>query len=202
MEWTNQRKMLLSFGLTGTAAALALIARKPWSLPAALGMAISTVGDGVLAGYPPFLRPRENRLVWGGAVFFIAHLVYMAALCMAAGRNMAALTPFLGLPVLAFVLLTALQGGLWRVRGASGAFFAAAWGYLLIAGLHAALAMCVCAATGRMALNVAGAALFYLSDSVLLIARMGTAHDKTARFLVWPAYTAAQLCLMLGFFLA
>lgn len=194
--------MQLSFCLTVAAVTLALIARKPWSLPAALGMAVSTVGDGVLAGYPPFLRPRKNRLVWGGTVFFIAHLVYMAALCMASGGNAGTLLPFLLVPGFVFVLLTALQGGLWRVRGASGPFFAAAWGYLLTAGLHAALAFCVWAAIGRMALNAAGAALFYLSDSALLAARMGTAREKTARFLVWPTYTAAQLCLMTGFFLA
>ncbi len=206
MEWTSRGKMLLSAGLTAAAAALALTARKPWSAFAALAMAVSTVGDGILAGYPPFLRLRKNSLVTGGIVFLAAHGLYMAALYIASGKNAAALMPYFGITAPVFALLTVLQACLWRSRAnssVSGALWAAAAGYLLIAGLHAALAFCICAGTGgRMALNTAGAALFFLSDSVLLSARFGIVGQKTARLLIWPTYAAAQICLMTGFFLA
>ena len=73
----------------------------------------------------------------------------------------------------------------------------------MTAGLHGAAAVCVCAQTGgHFALNVAGAALFYLSDAVLLARKYGAVGGKYTTALIWLTYVPAQLCLMLGFFLA
>ena len=197
--------MMISGGLTVLAAALALLGQRPWSLWAALGMAASTVGDGLLAGYPNCFRPVKNRLPKGGAVFFVAHCLYIFALVRASGGDFAALLPLFWIPAAIFTALTLLHGYWFYFRAASRvsrAFFAAAMGYLLTVGLHAALAVCVCARTGgHFALNVAGSALFYASDAILLARKYGAVRGKRAGIWIWLTYVPAQLCLMLGFFL-
>lgn len=206
MRWTERRRMAISGGLTVLAAALALWAHKPWSGWAALAMAVSTVGDGLLAGYPACFRPVKNKLIKGGAVFFAAHCLYILALIKASGENVKALLPLLLIPGLVFASFTVLHGSLLYFHAGSRpslGFFAAAMGYLLTAGLHAALAVCVCArGGGRLSLNAAGAMLFYLSDFVLLARKLGDVGGKYTTDLIWLTYIPAQLCLMAGFFLA
>ena len=97
MWWTNPRKMTASVSLTVLALVLALLTRKPCCWLTALAMGVSTVGDGVLAGYPKLFTPVKNRLVKGGLIFLAAHFLYILALIMASGLEVPALLPrFLG----------------------------------------------------------------------------------------------------------
>ena len=198
--------MMISGGMTLLAVILALIARKPWSWLAASAMAVSTVGDALLAGCPSFLQPVKDRLTKGGLVFFVAHCLYILALIRVSGQSAAALLPHFWGPCLVFVLLAAGHGCLFYFRAASKApraFFAAASAYLLAVGLHAAAAVCVYSRTGGATiLNVLGAALFFLSDAILLARKYVPSDEKRTSFLVWATYVPAQLCLILGFFLA
>ena len=105
-----------------------------------------------------------------------------------------------------FAALTAAHGYLFYFRAASAepkAFFAASTGYLLIVGLHAATAVCVCSQKGgTLWLNVIGAALFFLSDAILLARKYVPTDEKRTSFLVWLTYAPAQFCLILGFYFA
>ncbi len=198
--------MTISGSLTVLAVVLALLARKPWCTLAALAMAMSTVGDGLLAGYPACFRPVKDRLVKGGLVFFAAHILYIVALIRVSGRTVDALLPHFWVPFLIFVLLIAAHGYLYYFRAASQtplSFFAAATCYLLSVGIHGATAICVYTQTGgALILNVIGAVLFFLSDAILMARKYVPSDEKRTSLLVWLTYVPAQLCLILGFFLA
>lgn len=198
--------MAISDSLTVLAVVFALLARRPWCTLAALAMAVSSVGDGLLAGYPACFRPVQNRLVKGGLVFFAAHILYILALIRVSGQSAEALLPHFGIPFLIFALLIAIHGYVFYIRAASQApraFFAAATCYLLSVGIHAAMAVCVYAQTGGvLILNVIGALLFFLSDAILMARKYVPADEKRTSLLVWLTYVPAQLCLILGFFLA
>lgn len=204
--WTEQRKKTCSIGLTLLAAALALWARTAWSAAAALAMAVSAVGDGLLAGYPACFQKVKDRLIKGGLVFFAAHCLYMLALVLYARRSVQALLPPFLLPALVFLLLSCLHGYWFCLRGASNvplSFFAASMAYLLTVGAHAALAVCVSAQSGGpIWISAVGAALFYLSDAILLAYKYGRVPGKDCSSPVWFTYAPAQLLLLMGFFLA
>ena len=204
--WTKQRKKICSVGLAFLAAALALWSGTPWSAAAALAMAVSAVGDGLLAGYPACFQKAKGKLIKGGLVFFAAHCLYMLALVLYARRGVQALLPRFPLPALGYLLLSCLHGYWFYFRGASNAslsFFAAAMVYLLTVGAHGTLAVCVSAQTGGpIWLNAIGAALFYLSDAILLANKYGRRSGKDCSSPVWFTYAPAQLFLILGFFLA
>ena len=206
MKRTEQIKMAISGSLTVLAVVLALLARRPWCSLAALAMAVSSVGDGLLAGYPACVQPVKNRLVKGGSVFFAAHVLYIFALIRVSGQGVEALMPHFGVPFLIFALLIAIHGYLFYFRSASQtplAFFAAATCYLLGVGMHAAAAVCVYALTGgALILNVIGGALFFLSDAILMARKYVPSNENRTSLLVWLTYVPAQLCLILGFFLA
>lgn len=195
---------MISGGLTLLALILALLARKPQMWLAALGMAVSTLGDGLLAGYPACFRPVKDRLVKGGLVFFAAHIVYILALIRIAGQN--ALLPSLWAPLAVFTALTLLHGLFFYLRSASRppfSFFIAAFLYLLTVGVHAAMAFCVSGLTdGGLWLNIVGALFFYVSDAVLLAGKYGGIRWKRIDDVIWLTYIPAQFCLILGFFLA
>ena len=196
----------ISVFMTLLAGLLSLIARKPWSLCAALAMAVSTAGDCVLAGWPSFLKALQNRLIKGGAVFFLAHCLYIAALVIASGKDGRVLPEDLCIPLICFAALTVLHAALFYRRAAGSTpriRQAAAFFYLLTVGLHAALALTVClCVNGRMVPNAVGAALFFLSDAVVLARGFGGAHIPHSTAIIWGTYIAAQLCLMTGFFIA
>ncbi len=197
---------MISGGLTALSAALALLARRPACCIAALAMAVSTLGDGMLAGYPGCFAGVKNRLTKGGLIFFAAHVLYILALLTASGKASRVLAPSFAPPFCLFLGLTVLHGALFYVRARSTtprAFFAAAILYLLTVGIHAAAAIAVSGqAGGAFALNVAGALLFYLSDAILLAGKYGAIRGKRVPLLIWLTYVPAQLCLMLGFFLS
>ncbi|MBR3107682.1 MAG: hypothetical protein IKH30_10960 [Clostridia bacterium] len=206
MWWTNPRKMTASGGLTVLALALALLARKPCCWLAALTMALSTVADGVLAGYPKLFSPVKKRLIKGGLIFLAAHILYIAALVLASGLDAAALLPrFLG-PFALFAAMTVLHGAVFYFRAVSRPplwFFATAFFYLLTVAAHAGTAVSVFGLLGGgLLLNVVGAVLFFLSDAILLAHKYGFGEGKRVSDLVWFTYVPAQLCLILGFFLA
>ena len=205
MQLTKQRKMLLSGGLTALSFVLALLARRPWCWLSALAMAVSTVGDGLLAGYPKCFAPVRDKLKKGGVVFFFAHVLYIAALALCSGQSLGALLPRFSAPFAVFAALTVLHGAAFYFPVPSRpplSFFAAAFGYLFTVGVHAAAAVCVYGQMGgALLLNVFGAALFYLSDAILLAQRYGGFQSKRAGALIWITYVPAQLLLMLGFFL-
>ena len=200
------RNMMISSGLSLLAVVFALIARHPWNWLAALAMLVSTLGDALLAGYPTCFKAVKDRLVKGGLIFVLAHLLYIAALIRLSGQTVPALLPSLWIPALVFAVLTAVHGYLFYFRAASAepkAFFAASTGYLLTVGLHAAMAVCVFTQKGgALTLNVLGAALFFLSDAILLARKYVPTDEKRTSFLVWLTYAPAQLCLILGFFIA
>ncbi|MBR4537277.1 MAG: hypothetical protein IKO52_00370 [Clostridia bacterium] len=206
MERTDQIKMAISGSLTVLAVVFALLARRPWCWLAALAMAVSSIGDGLLAGCPACFRPVKNRLIKGGLVFFAAHILYILALIRVSGQGMEALMPHFGVPFLIFALLIAIHGYLYYFRAASQtplAFFAAATCYLLSVGIHAATAVCVYTLTGgALILNVIGAVLFFLSDAILMARKYVPSNENRTSLLVWLTYVPAQLCLILGFFLA
>ena len=198
--------MMISGGLSVLALVFALIARHPWNWLAALAMMVSTLGDAMLAGYPSCFKAVKDRLVKGGLIFILAHILYIAALIRLSGQTVSALLPSLWVPALVFAALTAAHGYLFYFRAASAepkAFFAASTGYLLIVGLHAATAVCVCSQKGgALWLNVIGAALFFLSDAILLARKYVPTDEKRTSFLVWLTYAPAQFCLILGFYFA
>ena len=205
MKRPEQRKMMISGGLTALAVILAMLSRNAWNWLAALAMAVSTVGDGLLAGYPSCFQPVKDRLTKGGLVFFAAHCLYILALIRVSGQSVEALLPHFWIPCLVFVFLTAGHGYLFYFRKGSQAplaFFAAATAYLLTAGIHGAMAVCVYTQTGgSIGLNVLGSALFFLSDCILLARKYVPSDEKLTSALVWITYAPAQLCLILGFFL-
>lgn len=206
MWWTNPRKMTVSGGLSVLALALALAARRPSCWLAAAAMVLSTVADGLLAGYPGFFAPVKDKLIKGGLIFFAVHILYIWALVKVSGQEAAALLPhFLG-PFALFAALTALHGAVFYSRANPRppfGFFAAAFFYLLAVATHAAAAFTVSGLMGgKLFLNVAGAVLFFLSDAILLAHHYGAGKGKRATDLIWFTYAPAQLCLILGFFLA
>lgn len=206
MWWTNPRKMTVSGSLTVLALALALLACKPCSWLAALAMAVSTVGDGLLAGYPRLFSPVKNRLIKGGLIFLAAHILYILALTAVSGLDAAALLPHFWGPFTVFTALTVLHGAVFYFRTPSRpplAFFAAAFCYLLTVAIHVSAAVCVSGQMGgRLLLNIAGAVLFFLSDAILLAHKYGSYKGKHVSDLIWFTYAPAQLCLILGFYLA
>lgn len=195
----------VSCALTVLALALALIRRSPWCLIAAAAMAVSTLGDAVLAGVPGRLAKIKNRFVKGGLVFFAAHLLYILALAVSAGKSAAEIPKHFPLPFALFLILTAFHGAFFYFRSRSPLpvpFFAATSAYLMTVGVHAAAAFAAFGrAGGAYALNAAGALLFYLSDAILLAAKYGALRGKLPGVLIWITYAPAQLCLILGFFL-
>lgn len=197
--------MAVSLALTVLAVALALIRRTPWCLIAAAAMAVSTLGDAVLAGAPGRLAKIKNRFVKGGIVFFAAHLLYILALAVSAGKSAAEIPKRFPLPFALFLILTAFHGAFFYFRSRSPLpvpFFAATSAYLMTVGVHAAAAFAAFGrAGGAYALNAAGALLFYLSDAILLAAKYGALRGKLPGVLIWITYAPAQLCLILGFFL-
>ena len=206
MWWTNPRKMTVSSSLTVLALTLALLARKPCCWLAALAMAISTVGDGLLAGYPKLFAPVKERLIKGGLLFLAAHILYILALIAASGLDAAALLPYFWGPFTVFAALTVLHGAVFYFRSPSRpplSFFAAAFCYLLMVAIHVSAAVCVSGQLGgRLLFNIAGAVLFFLSDAILLALKYGFGKEKSASDLIWFTYAPAQLCMILGFYLA
>ena len=206
MRWTKERKMMISGGLTLLALALALLARRPSCWLAALAMGVSSVGDGLLAGYPRCFASVQNKLTKGGLVFFVAHVLYILALVWASGRGLAALLPAFWGPFAVFAGLTVLHGTLYFHPSSSRpslTFFVPAFLYLLTVGVHGAAAVCVSIQTGgRFFLNAVGAVLFYLSDAILLARRSGVLKSERATDFIWLTYIPAQLCLLLGFYFA
>ena len=206
MEWTKQRKMMISCGLTLLSAVLALLGRTRSCTLAALAMGACTLADALLAGFPGCFADIKNRLIKGGAVFFAAHLLYIRALCIASGEDCRALLPAFWFPFAVFLALTILHARLFFFRTASPvsrSFFAAGFLYLSTVGAHAALAAALCAKSGgRYALNAAGALLFYLSDAVLLARKYGAVRGRRVTDMIWLTYIPSQLCLMAGFYLS
>lgn len=206
MWWTDQRKMLCSGGLTALAVILALVIRRPYGYLAALAMAVSTLGDGLLAGYPKVFAPVRDRLIKGGLIFLAAHILYILALILASGREFKALLAHFWVPFAVFAALTVLHGLVFYFRASSRppfSFFLAAFFYLLTVAVHAAAAVCVCGQTGgRFFLNIVGAILFFLSDAILLASKYGADLGRRVTDLIWFTYAPAQLCLILGFFLS
>ena len=206
MQWTKQRKMMISGGLAVFSVALALAARKLSCSLAALAMGCSTLGDALLAGYPGCFAKVNNRQAKGGLVFLGAHILYIAALLVSSGKDISVLLPCFTLPFVLFFCVTVLHGALFYFRVCSPVprfFFAAAFLYLLMAGVHAAAAVTVSGLSGGWyALNVAGALLFYLSDAILLARKYGAARGKHITAMIWITYVPAQFCLLIGFFLA
>ncbi len=205
MFWTKKRKITCSVGLTLLAAVLSLRSGTSWSALAAVSMAVSAVGDGLLAGYPVCFQKGKDRLIKGGLAFFAAHCLYMLALVLYSGQSIRALLPHILLPALGYLFLSCLHGYWFYFRGASNvslSFFAAATAYLFTVGAHGALAVCVSLQTGGpIWLNAIGAALFYLSDAILLGNKYRPGAGKDCASLVWFTYAPAQFCLILGFFL-
>lgn len=206
MERTDQIKMAISGSLTVLAVVFALLARRPWCWLAALAMAVSSIGDGLLAGCPACFRPVKNRLIKGGLVFFAAHCLYILALIRVSGQSVEALLPHFWAPFLLFAAIVAWHGYWYYLRAGSQApraFFAAATCYLLVVAAHCAMAVSVYTQAGcALVLNVTGAGLFFLSDAILMARKYVPADEKRTSFLVWITYVPAQLCLILGFFLA
>ncbi|MBR5108548.1 MAG: hypothetical protein IK099_00005 [Clostridia bacterium] len=206
MWWTNQKKLVSSAGLAVLALALALLSRKPCCWLAASAMALSTLGDGVLAGYPKLFSPVKNRLTKGGLIFFAAHILYILALITASGPDAASLLPHFWAPFSAFAAMTVLHGIVFYFRAASRpslGFFSAAFFYLLAVSVHAGAAVCLFAQLGiRFLPNAVGAVLFFLSDAILLAHKYGFGKGKHVSDLIWFTYVPGQLCLILGFFLA
>ena len=64
MQWTKQLKMMISGVLTVLSLVLALQARRPSCWVAALAMAVSSVGDGLLAGHPKCFASVRNKLIF------------------------------------------------------------------------------------------------------------------------------------------
>ncbi len=204
MWWTKKRRMTASCGLAVLSVVFALIRRSAPCALAAAAMMVSFFGDALLAGVPGRLAQIRNRLVKGGLVFLAAHLLYISALVIASGRSLPALLPSAA-PFLALALaLTALHGALFYFRPRAAAprsFFWAASAYLMTAGVHAAFAAATAAVTGGYALNAAGAALFFLSDAILLAGKYGAVGGDRATDPIWFTYAPAQLCILIGFFL-
>lgn len=206
MQWTKQRKMIISGGLTVLSLALALLARRPSCWLAALAMAVSSVGDGLLAGHPKCFAAVQNKLTKGGMVFLAAHILYITALILASGQRLETLLPRFWGPFAVFAALTVLHGALYffpKHDRPPLAFFAAAFCYLLTAGIHGAAAFCVATqAEGNFLLNAIGAALFFLSDASLLARKYGAIGGENVTDFIWLTYIPAQLCLLLGFYFA
>ncbi len=206
MWWTNPRKMTVSGSLTVLALTMALLARRPCCWLAALAMAISTVGDGLLAGYPKLFAPVKERLIKGGLLFLAAHILYILALLAASGLDTAALLPHFWGPFAVFASLTVLHGVTFYFHTLSRpplSFFAAAFFYLLMVAAHVSAAVCVSGQMGgKFPLNILGAVLFFLSDAVLLAHKYGAYNGKHVSDLIWFTYAPAQLCLILGCYLA
>lgn len=206
VRWTKEQKMMISGGLSVLAVALALLARKPSCWLAAIAMAVSTVGDGLLAGYPRCFASVQNKLTKGGMIFFAAHVLYIPALVVASGQDLAVLLPSFWGPFSVFAALTVLHGTLGFSHPSSRpplTFFVPAFLYLLTVGVHGAAAVCVSMQTGgRFVLNAAGAVLFYLSDAILLARKYGVLQSERAEGWIWLTYIPAQLCLLLGFYIS
>ncbi len=206
MQWTKQLKMMISGVLTVLSLVLALQARRPSCWVAALAMAVSSVGDGLLAGHPKCFASVRNKLTKGGIVFLAAHILYITALVLATGQRVETLLPHFWGPFAVFAGLTALHSVLYFFMKHDRpplAFFAAAFCYLLTVGVHGAAAFCAAAqADGNFVLNAIGAALFFLSDASLLARKYGAISGECVTDFIWLTYIPAQLCLLLGFYLA
>ncbi len=204
--WTKRKKRICSVGLAFLAAAFSIWSGTPWSAAAALAMAASAVGDGLLAGYPKRFQRVKNKLIKGGLAFWAAHCLYMLALVLYSGQRIRSILPHFPLPALGYFFLSCLHGYRFFFRAASHtslSFFAAAMVYLLTVGAHGALAICVSLQTGGpIWLSAIGAGLFYLSDAVLLANKYRPGTGKDCSSLVWFTYAPAQLCLIAGLFLA
>ncbi len=196
---------MISVGLTLLSTLLALLARRPSCWLAAAAMGVCALGDALLAGYPDCFAQIKNRLIKGGSAFLAAHILYIGALLLTCGMDAPEFLSHLALPFAVFFAVTILHSALFYFRAPSSAppaFFAAAFLYLLVVGLHAGAAI---AAAGRadegFTLNAAGAILFYLSDAILLARKYGAFQGKHITALIWLSYVPAQLCLMTGFYL-
>ncbi len=204
MRLTKKITMSISGALTALAVVLALLGRRLPCTLAAAAMAVSTLGDALLAGFPGCFADIKNRLVKGGLVFFAAHILYILAFIAASGRDVPVLLPRFALPFAVFLILTAAHGALFYFRAHSPMprpMFAAAFLYLLAVGVHASTAAAVFDLTGRHPLLIAGTLLFYLSDAILLAREYGAVRGKHISALVWITYAPAQLCLLIGFYL-
>jgi uncharacterized membrane protein YhhN len=135
---------------------------EPYSLLIAFGMAVSFLGDLLMAEY----IPSPNRVVFGGAAFVLAHMLYIfassaALAALGVGREAG---PVVGLLVVGIGLWAAFV----RSSQTPGAMNGAMLVYMLVistmTGLAAALAL---AAPGLWPLAL-GALLFLASDVVLL----------------------------------
>ncbi|MBR0219244.1 MAG: hypothetical protein IJQ33_08590 [Clostridia bacterium] len=206
MQWTKQRKMMISGGLTVLSFVLALLARRPSCWLAALAMAVSSIGDGLLAGHPKCFAAIQNKLTKGGIVFLAAHILYIIALVLASGQRPETLLPHFWGPFAVFAALTVLHSALYFLPKHDRpplAFFAAAFCYLLTVGTHGAAAFCAATqAEGNFLLNAIGAALFFLSDASLLARKYGVIGGENVTDFIWLTYIPAQLCLLLGFYFA
>ena len=204
--WTTRRKKLVSGGLAVLALLLAFLSRTLPAALAALAMCLSALGDAVLGGYPACFARVRDKLVKGGVIFLGAHVLYILALIPASGRDASALLPHCIRPLILFSGLTALLTALFAFRGRGArppAFSAAAFAYLLAVGVHAAAAFTAAGQGGGwLALNAAGALLFYLSDAILLARSFGAFHGRDMTDPIWFTYAPAQLCILLGFFLS
>lgn len=204
---TAKRRMLLSITCSALAIVLALAAHKPWSLTAAAAMGLSTVADGLLAGWPaPLRRLVKNRLYTGGAIFLLVQLLYLLSLLRAADASLQNLFAAAPAPFFVYPALCAVHWLLcYRLKHSERppADSVAVTLYLCVVGLHAAAAASACTLTdGRLALPAAGAAFFFLSDAVLLGRRYGKREWQHSTELIWGTYLIAQACLMLGFYWA
>lgn len=193
----------LSLQLSLYAWALWLIGgdRSPGLILAALAMTLSSAGDAYNLQFPSIRRRVGDPLFFGILCFAAAQLGYIGAfLTKAALGTLVAqgyLIPLLGV----FIIVPAL---LFRFRVYDPAMprprMLGAFGYGLILGAMAAVAVSSAIAYGgRWYLVAAGALSFLLSDAIMGETTMRDRHPRTEFQVPWITYLLAQGLILLGY---
>ncbi|WP_045522475.1 lysoplasmalogenase [Neobacillus niacini] len=183
-------RLLLSFSLTGAAIWMWVQdLEAPYRQWAAIGMALSTIGDLFMAGLIPF----GHRLIGGMVTFAIAHCLYVTAF-LKTGISWNSL----------FIVLTGyglflIIGWFFFIRNhkQDRLFTIGALVYGLWVGGMACFAFALAYSYGGIWwIPALGGFLFVISDFIIGITDIGGRNIKYDPLLVWGTYVGAQMCII------
>lgn len=210
--YVSTRIKLVAMGLVWAYSALVAINRwRAWHWLVCLALALSWLGDALLAHYPPLARRVPDPFLAGMGAFAVAQIVYIVAFgtSLSGMPRLHARIP--GMPigseilwsVLPIYVLVGILYWVWIGFRASKPPYlkAATLVYCLLLTIMAAYA-CSAAFTGVSIAwpLIVGGALFIVSDG-LIAARLFDRlmlSEKRYDILVWATYLPAQILLMIG----
>ena len=200
MERQPVRRLAATAALSVFALALAFVKNDAPAWLCAAAMLLSSTGDVLLMSFRPVTDRVPHPFEAGAACFMAAHLVYAGAFLARvrfpapnAGTAAAAAVFVLALLVLAVFSAAGKKRG---VRGAPlllGALYLA-----VIASNLAAVFTAASAAGGTLRWAALGAALFFLSDTLIGADKIAGAALPHMTAVIWVLYPAGQILLLAG----